>query len=75
MLFAIFQFQAFPELIWKKKKTTHPISHNNIAENPKCFISWLIYFVIIDLLVNSTIIFFSILLIYAVYALNVSTMV
>lgn len=45
---------SFPRI--KKKK--HPISHNNIAENPKWFISWLIYFVITDLLVKSRIIFF-----------------
>lgn len=56
MLFAVFHLQASLELIWKEK--SYPIPHSSIAENPKCFISWLIYFVIIDLLVNSTIIFF-----------------
>lgn len=43
---------SFPRI---KKKI--PGSHNNIAENLKWFISWLIYFVITDLLVNSRIIF------------------
>lgn len=45
---------SFPRI---KKKI--PDSHNNIAENLKWFISWLIYFVITDLLVNSRIIFFA----------------
>lgn len=45
---------SFPRI---KKKI--PVSHNNIAENLKWFISWLIYFVITDLLVNSRVIFFA----------------